>query len=128
MLRSSVFLVGLCLACPVFATVQDPAEIRRSVDEFLQKHVQTLPGTSTYSIGRIEASQNRPACAKLSAVLAPNARAYGKTTALVRCEGGWTMYVTVQINVTAAYLTSTRPISQGQTLSAEDIQTQTGKL
>ena len=62
--------------------------------------------------------------------MAPGARSIGRTTVLVRCrsEAGWAIYVPVQIRVVTEYLVSSRPLNQGQLISASDLARQSGDL
>lgn len=110
--------------------MQDVAEIRRQAETFLQAHGATLPGISTFSIGKLEANPTRPACSALNTRFANGAKTYGKTTLRVSCEDEvrWAMHVPVQIDVQVAYLVSGNLLSQGQILVESDIQQKNGNL
>ena len=132
--RLPCFLLALVpLTCAAAPPLQDGAEIRRNVEGFLTQHIQTLPGTSTFSISKIEANSGRAACSRLQSGLAPNARAYGKTTVLVQCSEGqeginWRVYVPVQIDVQTHYFASSRSLAQGQALTDSDLTQLNGNL
>lgn len=110
--------------------MQDGEEVRRQAEAFLKVHASSLPGTTTFSVGKVEPSPTRPPCGKFSTVFASGAKTYGKTTLKISCEDTqrWVMYVPVQIDVQVTYLVSGNLLGQGQVVVESDLQEKTGNL
>lgn len=130
-LRIRYWLVTLALAiisASANATAQDI--ITSTVKQFLQKETQGLPGRVNYSIGALDPRTQLTPCPAVEAFQPAAGRLWGKTTIGVRCNApnGWTVYVPVQISVTANYLATAKPLSQGQVLTQADLLTQSGDL
>lgn len=109
---------------------QDPAPVRKVVEDFLAIQTKGLPGAISFTVGSIDPQNNLAPCLMLEAFMAPGARPWGKTTAGVRCraEGGWSIYIPVQIRVRGEYLVIARPLAQGQIVVEEDLARQSGDL
>lgn len=126
----STVLIGLALLLlgqPALAA--DSAAIRKAVDEFLKTQVKGLPGTTSYSIGNIDADRLAGTCEGFDVSMGSGARLWGKTQVVVRCRSGtWSLWVPVQIRVVAEYLVSARPINAGQKITEADIRGQLGEL
>lgn len=121
----------LALLFPTWAIArQDPAAIRQVIVEFLEVQTRGLPGKATYAIGPINPLNSLAPCTAIEAFSPPGAKVIGRTTVGVRCraEATWTLYVAVQVRVVAQYVTSARPLSQGQVISASDLAVQEGDL
>lgn len=116
-------------AAPAFA-YQDPAPVKKAVEDYLRIQTKGLPGHVTYSVGTIDPNNGLAPCASFDVALAPGARAWGRTNVAVRCTqpGGWSMFVPVQIHVVADFLVTGRPLAQGQILGETDVIRQTGDL
>lgn len=119
----------LCLAAVAMAR-QDPDPVRREIQDFLRVQVRALPGQASYSIGVIERANQLPPCPALEAFLPPGARLWGRTSVGVRClaEGGWTIYVPVDVKVAGSYLVAARALAPGQIVGAQDVVTRSGDL
>lgn len=110
---------------------QDPAPVKRAVEEFLRVQTKGLPGQVSFSVTGIDPdNQLAPCPAPLETSLLPGGRAWGRTSVAVRCpvEGGWNLFVRAQVHVVADYLVAVRPIAQGQALTAADLARQSGDL
>lgn len=125
------------LLAPLFAgfslyssAADDSIQIRNAIETFLRQQTAGLPGQTSFSVSTVENNASRPACASLDVSMAPGARTLGKTTVLVRCraEGGWAIYVPVQIRLISEYIVSNRPLGQGQLIREDDLSRQTGDL
>jgi flagella basal body P-ring formation protein FlgA len=124
-------LVILALLSPAWAMArQDPAAIRQVIGEFLEVQTRGLPGRATYAIGPIDPLNSLTPCTAIEAFSPSGAKVIGRTTVGVRCraEAAWTLYVPAQVRVVAQYVTSARPLSQGQVISAGDLAVQEGDL
>lgn len=129
--RLCCFFVGIIhAALTVAATVTPQDGVTSVVTQFLQKETQGLPGRVSYSIGALDPRTQINPCPAMEAFHPAGGRLWGKTTVGVRCQmqNGWTVYVPVQISVTANYLATSRPLSQGQIISQTDLLTQSGDL
>lgn len=115
---------------PLAFARQDPAPVRRAVEEFLRIQVTGLPGEVSFSVGAVEANNHLAPCSGFDVSLPPGARVWGRTNVTVRCLGepGWSMFVPVHVKVVGEYLVAARPVGQGQALTALDLGRQRGDL
>jgi flagella basal body P-ring formation protein FlgA len=128
-LRPLVAMALILLANNAFAR-QDPAPIRQVVEDFLKVETAGLPGQVSFTVGSIDPNNQLTPCTALEASMPTGARAWGRTHVSVRCqaEGGWSVFVPVQIRVIADYLVVARPLTLGQTLTAADLARRQGDL
>ena len=69
-------------------------------------------------------------CRKISVSMPPGGKPWGRTHVQARCTDGanWSLFVPVDIHVTANYLVSARPLRAGQTIAEADLATRRGDL
>lgn len=117
-------------AAPRPGAYQDPAALKRSVEQFLQVQSGGLPGQVTVTVGAVDPRMNLAACAEPQAFFMPGARAWGKTTVGVRCASptAWTIYIQAMVTVVGDYIASAAPLAQGQTIEAGQLVTLKGDL
>ena len=128
-LRFAALLASLVAASA--SAFQDPAPVKRAVEDYLHVQTKGLPGRVSFSVSPTDSgNQLAPCPAPLEASQPPGTRPWGKTTVTVRCpiEGGWSLFVPVQIRVVAEYLVAARPLAQKQVLTDADLARQTGDL
>jgi flagella basal body P-ring formation protein FlgA len=133
MITSRLYSCALGIALAALAATAGAApqdSVTTVVSQFLHKETQGLPGRVSYSIGTLDPRTQLTPCPALEAFHPVGGRLWGKTTVGVRCQvqNGWTVYVPVQISVSANYLATARPLSQGQTITQSDLLTQSGDL
>ncbi len=122
-------LVAVASAAAPAAGAADVAAISQAVTAYLDSHMRTLPGSATYTAGRIGAERLSDACEGYDVALEATARPWGRTQVTVRCRGaGWKLRVPVEIRVVAEYLVAAQPIAAGQKLLDADIASQSGEL
>ncbi|HJW02128.1 MAG TPA: flagellar basal body P-ring formation chaperone FlgA [Azospira sp.] len=121
-------LLPLVLVGNVASAQQDV--VTNAVDQLLRTQTRGLPGRVNYTIGQLDPRTQLTPCPAVEAFLPPGNRLWGRISVGVRClaEGGWTVYVPVQVSVTANFLVSARPLSPGQILGINDVVTQSGDL
>lgn len=109
---------------------QDPAQVRRVVEEFLRIQVKGLPGQASFTVGRIDPANNLAPCPALEAFMPASARAWGRTNVGVRCqtEDGWSIYVPVQVKVHGDYFVAAHALARGQPIAEGDLSRRTGDL
>lgn len=126
------FLFALALIVSASASLahQDPAPVRHAVENFLRIQVKGLPGQTSFTVGAIDSNNQLSPCPNFDVSMPPGARPWGRTRVTVRCqaEGGWTLFVPVQIKVSGDYLVTARPMAQGQLIQAADLTHRTGDL
>jgi len=117
-------------AAPRPGAYQDPAALKRSVEQFLQVQSGGLPGQVTVAVGAVDPRMNLAACAEPQAFFMPGARAWGKTTVGVRCASptAWTIYIQATVTVVGDYIASAAPLAQGQAIEAGQLVTLKGDL
>ena len=117
-------------AAPRPGAYQDPAALKRSVEQFLQVQSGGLPGQVTVTVGAVDPRMNLAACAEPQAFFMPGARAWGKTTVGVRCATptAWTVYIQATVTVVGDYIASAAPLAQGQAIEAGQLVTLKGDL
>lgn len=128
-MRLCLALAALVCAAPLSAR-QDPAQVRLAVEDFLRVQTKGLPGTASFSVGSIDPHNNLMPCPALEPFLPPGSRPWGRTTVGVRClvEGGWSLYVPVQVRTPGEYLVTARSLSLGQVVGHDDVIKQNGDL
>ena len=132
MLRFNLFALALFLAlCSLpLAARQEPAPVRKLIEEFLRVQIKGLPGQASFTIGSLDSLNNLSPCPALDVSFPSGARAWGRTSLVVRCqaEPAWTIYVQVQVRVIGEYLLTARALSQGQLVSEADLARTRGDL
>jgi flagella basal body P-ring formation protein FlgA len=120
-------LAGAPLPAPA---QQPPAPVRQAIEAFLARETAGLPGTVRVEVGELDARNQLPACAALTAFMPAGTRAWGRISVGVRCDSPvtWTAYVPAQVAVTTEYLVTARPIRPGQMVSPADLATRVGDL
>lgn len=119
----------LALALPAAAR-QDPATVKKAIEDYLRVQTRGLPGQVRFTIGGLDPNNQLAPCGALEVSQTPGARAWGRSSVTVRCQGEtrWSVFVPVQIHVVADYLVTARPLVQGQPVSEADLARQSGDL
>lgn len=114
---------------PVQAQQPHPT-IKAAVEDFLRVQTSGLPGKATYTAGAIDPRLQLAACASMDVFSPPGSRLWGVSSVGVRCGAPtpWTIYVTVTVRVTGAYLASARALTAGQALTQADFTVMNGDL
>lgn len=110
---------------------QDISLIRNTVEHFLYSNTANLPGQVIVNVGQIDRQLVLPQCSNLEPFIPAGGRLWGKTSIGIRCDNqpdSWTIYVQAEVNVMTDVLHIARPVSNGQTLSYEDIALQNVNL
>jgi flagella basal body P-ring formation protein FlgA len=104
--------------------------IRKVAMDFIQGKTQGLPGKVTLKVDEIDPRIVLSACAKLEGFMPAGASLLGKTSVGVRCteKNGWSLFMSVTITSTMNMLVSSKPLQQGQIISASDFNIQTGEI
>lgn len=126
-------LACLCLSCCLAVSVharQDPAQVKKAVENWLKIQIKGLPGEVSYEIGGLDPGNQLAPCAHLDVSRPAGARPWGRSNVMVRCldEAGWRIYIPVHIRVRVEYLVSARPIARGQPIAADDLAAEVGDL
>ena len=115
-------LAGISAA--VFAAErQEIAPLLKAVENYVRSETAGFPGQVSVSLGTVDPRLSLPACPALEPFLLAGGRLWGQSAVGVRCNGQtpWTIYVPVSIKVMANVVHATRPLAQGQPVSASDI-------
>ncbi len=122
-----LFLV--CLAAIAHAR-QEPAEVKRVIEDFLRVQTRGLPGQASFAIGMVDPNNNLTPCPALEAFLPVGGRPWGRINVGVRCqtEGGWSIYVPAQVRVMGEYFVTAKPLARGQAIVAGDLARRKGDL
>ncbi len=109
---------------------QEPAEVKRVVEDFLRIQTKGLPGAVSFTVGAIDPNNNLTPCPALEAFTNAGSRPWGRTAVGVRCqaEGGWTLYVPVQVKVVGDYMVTAKALPRGHVLGASDLVARRGDL
>jgi flagella basal body P-ring formation protein FlgA len=125
-------ILPLALLSTAFAAEarQEPAEVKRIVEDFLSVQVRGLPGEASFTVGAIDPNNNLPPCPALEAFLPAGSRPWGRINVGVRCQatGGWSIYVPAQVKVIGDYFVTARPLARGQAVAAADLVRRRGDL
>lgn len=100
-----------------------------TAERYVRLQTQGMSGQVKITMGKLDVSR-LPPCSAHEAFSPPGARLRGRSHVGVRCLGPniWSVYVPVNISVIGNYVTTSRPLSAGQTLSATDLTTLSGDL
>lgn len=109
---------------------QDGAQLKQTVQGFLEAQAVGLPGDVSIAVSDPDARLNVPACAAPEAFMPPHGRLWGRTAVGVRCTAPaiWTIYMTATVQIMDDYLTPAHPLSSGQIIAAQDLVTLRGDL
>lgn len=126
----------LLLAVPALAAVAstaaatDESAIRRAIVAHLEQQARGLPGPARHEVGTINATTLAPGCRRITVTTPGGARPWGRIHVQAKCSDGanWSLFVPVDIHVTADYVISARPLRAGQTLVDADVATRRGDL
>lgn len=119
------------LASPPLQARQDPAPVKKAVEDYLRVQTRGLPGQVSFTVHGLAPDNNLAPCAALEASQPPGARTWGRTNVTVRCQeagNGWSIFVSAHVRVITDYLVTARPLFQGQALVEADLAHQTGDL
>lgn len=128
-LKRLLFLLAACLASGAQAR-QEPAEVKRVVEDFLRVQSRGLPGEASFTVGSIDPNNNLAPCPALEAFLPAGGRPWGRINVGVRCQlaGGWSIYVPAQVRVMGEYFVTARPLARGQAIAVADLARRRGDL
>ncbi len=129
LLKRFPFLLLALLAVSSHAR-QEPAEVKRVIEEFLRVQSRGLPGEASFTVGAIDPNNNLAPCPALEAFLPAGGRPWGRINVGVRCQvaGGWSIYVPAQVRVMGDYFVTARPLARGQAITAGDLARRKGDL
>ena len=129
-LFATLALLFICSTAHAAPPREEPAQIARTAEQFLEQEIIGLPGRVTIEIGKVDERVALPACTQSYAFFPAGSRAWGKTSVGVRCATptAWTIYVSANIKVSAEYLIAARPLALGQEITAGDFSTRQGEL
>lgn len=110
--------------------LQPHPTIQRAVAEYLRVQTGSLPGQVTFSAGAIDSRLTLAACAALEVFSPPGSRLWGSSSVGVRCSAPtpWSIYVPVKVQVTGAYVVTSRALPVGQALTQADLSVIHGDL
>lgn len=125
-----ILLLALFLPALAVHARQEPAEVKRVVEDFLRVQTRGLPGKASFSVGAIDPNNQLAPCPALEAFLPAGSRAWGRSNVGVRCqvEGGWSIFVPVQVQVVGDYFVAARPLARGQVVAPGDLARRSGDL
>jgi flagella basal body P-ring formation protein FlgA len=109
---------------------QDFGNLIEIVEQFLSTQTAGLPGEVSIAVGRVDSRTSLHACASVEPFLPAGSRPWGKTTVGVRCTSPapWIIYVQANVRVLGEYVVTRVPLSQGQTIGANDLAIVRGDL
>jgi len=124
-----LFLLIACLATTAHGR-QEPAEVKRVIEDFLRVQTRGMPGQASFTVGAIDPNNNLTPCPALEAFMPVGGRPWGRINVGVRCqlEGGWSIYVPAQVKVMGEYFVTARPLTRGQSVTAGDLARRKGDL
>jgi flagella basal body P-ring formation protein FlgA len=131
-MRRWSFLIAVLLMLFVggAAARQDPAPVRKAVEDYLRTQTDGLPGEVSFTFRGLDPANQLAPCGAFDVGFAPGAKAWGRTNLSVRClaQDGWSIFVPVQIHIVADYVVTARPLAQGQTIADTDLARRRGDL
>jgi len=125
--KKNLLIIALSiLLLPITVTASDnstAAALSGIVTDFVRNETRQLPGKVTIRTDPPDTRQIVRPCNQPQPFLPPGGRLWGKFSVGIRCqdETSWTLYVPVEIEVTAGVVHTARPVSRGKILDAQDI-------
>lgn len=110
---------------------QDLGQIVRVVEQFVRRESAGLPGQVAFSVTPLDSRLSLPACPAPEAFLPAGSRLWGRSTVGVRCTSAgmpWTIYASVQIEISGEYVVTARPIARGEPVGLQDLALMRGDL
>jgi len=109
---------------------QNLETIRAGAIQFALQQTTAQPGSVTATAGALESRLRLPACPAMEFFVPSGSRLWGNSNIGVRCPAPstWTVYVPVNIKITADVVFAARPLQAGQKLSAPDIMTKSDDI
>lgn len=131
-LRTALIAAAIAAPLPGAAAEgrHDLVQLQRVVEGYVRKEAAGLPGKVSASVTPFDPRLALPVCATPEAFLPTGSRLWGKSTVGVRCTAGaaWTVYASVQIEISAEYVVTARPIAQGEAVGLQDLAVMQGDL
>ncbi len=128
-MKKILLIACFLLCCPTAnaAAQQDHAALSAAVSNFVRQQTSSLPGKVTFNVDQPDSRINLRSCNDIEAFLPGGSQLIGRVSIGVRCNevNGWRLFIPVQIRVSMDLLVSTRALSQGQVIHAEDLARQT---
>jgi flagella basal body P-ring formation protein FlgA len=125
-------LLALALICASAsaAAQQAAAPVEAAARKLIEAQTQGLPGEVAIELSPLDAHNQLPPCAELSAFLPASSRAWGAFSVGVRCgsPAAWTVYLQARVKVSADYVISARPLRANQIIGPDDLATRRGDL
>lgn len=111
-------------------TTIELSQIMQEAEKFLRQQTLNLSDQIEISIKPIDSRLKLQACEQLTSFLPPGAKAWGKVTVGIRCNGPkpWTIYVAAQVKVFGDYFVTKNAVSAGQIITEQDIVKVHGEL
>lgn len=108
---------------------QDPAPIRKAVEDYLRIQSKGLSGNISFTVGSIDQNNQLPPCNGFQ-VRQDNGRLWGRVNLTVQCQAGasWSIFVPATIKVQGNYLVARRNLGTGQILTEADMELRQGDL
>ncbi|WP_225085089.1 flagellar basal body P-ring formation chaperone FlgA [Pectobacterium colocasium] len=119
---------SLCLAASCFFTLCAPVnanDLPAQINQFFASRFQGSPNTVNVVIKSPESQW--PQCEAPQITLPGNTKMWGNVSLSVRC-GQQRRFIQTEVQVTGSYVTSSRPINRGTTLTEKDIRLTKGRL
>ncbi len=109
---------------------QDLNAIQKVALDFIQAKTQGMPGKISYKVDEVDPRIALAPCTQLEAFMPNGAAMLGRTSIGVRCteKNGWSLFISANITTTMNMLTSSKPLQQGQVITAGDFSIQTGEI
>ena len=109
---------------------QDLAQLQRVVEHYVRKESAGLPGKVSVAVTPLDARLSLPHCPSPEAFMPPGGRLWGKSAVGVRCVApvSWSVYASVQVEISAEYVVTARPMAPGEAINAQDLVLMRGDL
>jgi flagellar basal body P-ring formation protein FlgA len=109
---------------------QDLSVLKHKIEAFLLEQSAGYSGDVKVRAGEIDPNLKLAACFQPEVFLPPGSRAWGKTSVGIQCNAParWKIYAQANISIKAQYLVTSHPLSQGHTVTNQDLAFAEGDL
>ena len=109
---------------------QDLSVLKHKIEAFLIEQSAGYSGEVKVTAGGIDPHLKLAACFEPEVFLPPGSRAWGKTSVGIQCNAParWKIYAQADISIKAQYLVAAHPLSQGHSVTNQDLSFAEGDL
>ena len=126
----ATLLLALTASVAAAPPTEDPARLRQMATSHLAQLTAGMPGEVRIEADLPKSATKLARCDAPEAFIPEGSRLAGNVTVGIRCHApnNWTVYVRTNVSIMTTYLVAAVPLTPGQTLTADLLETRRGDL